>query len=642
MTLDAAGNGALTRERVRQLESRVREASSERPIPVVEEALNLLAECAPLTNHEASQLLIAEGLARGPFNPIGLVNAARLARIDERISCHSDCVFGIDGKHDAARIAVTARKIVTSNGAASVTAIVESLDDPLHDADTVRRILSLDAETRWLDEDEEWLFLPTGKNRAANLLRKMLAVAPSLRISEIREGFRRYRDREVVLPRNIISELCECFDWVRVDGERVAARPPLDFRLVLERTEETLVDIFRAEGPVLDRPTALDLGEQHGLDRTTTGLYLGWSPIIERIATNRYTLRGAEVPAGTLEAMHSSAPRRRVQRGYGWTSSGRLWVGYTLSQAVVDSGPIGVPSALRAELCGRTDIARYSLAAPNSDLGQLATDGDSIWGLARFLKKYAAEAGDALVLEFDLPAETVHALIGGQELLDPENRPEQVVEDSDAEAARPARISARASLSSGASGLEELTQPRPALFDPQLDLAAVRLPPAVSANETASSQRESQDLVDELFDEARSDAKFQVSHAGDELTESKGEPSSEQVAAEHGDIGQPCVVPGCPKPGKHKLGVRCRVWHEPSPIPGKSKTAALWAPDSDAFLCDEHALGGAYITLIYEPNKSGETAVKVIAAPYAEDRRTPIRHEPRAHTKPGEQADPTE
>src|SRR5207245_6863709 len=104
---------------------------------------------------------------------------------------------------------------------------------------------------------------------------------------------------------------------------------------------------------VLDRSTAVDLGERRGLDRTTAGLYLGWSPIIERIATNRYTLRGADVPAGTLEAMRGASPRRRVQRGYGWTSQGRLWVGYTLSQAVIDSHVIGVPSSLKAELDGR-------------------------------------------------------------------------------------------------------------------------------------------------------------------------------------------------------------------------------------------------------------------------------------------------
>lgn len=84
-----------------------------------------------------------------------------------------------------------------------------------------------------------------------------------------------------------------------------------------------------------------------------------------------------------------------------------------------------------------------------------------------------------------------------------------------------------------------------------------------------------------------------------------------------------CIVPGCAREGKNKLGVRCRVWHHQRP--GKAKTAALWSPDADAYLCDEHALGGADITVLYEPNRSGEIAIGVIAAAHVERRATPIR-----------------
>ncbi len=55
---------------------------------------------------------------------------------------------------------------------------------------------------------------------------------------------------------------------------------------------------------------------------------------------------------------------------------------------------------------------------------------------------------------------------------------------------------------------------------------------------------------------------------------------------------------------------------------------------------DQHALGGAHITLIFEPNDSGETAVKVIAASHVDDRGTPIRHDPRGSSRP-ETADGT-
>jgi hypothetical protein len=689
MTLEAAANGELTRERVRQLEERVRRASAAKVLPVVEAALALLAARAPITNDDAADLLAAEGLARGPFDPVGLINAARFAGIDEPISLAAGCIYAGDQQEDAARVAAAARKLVSRNGAASVSAIVDLVDDPTLDADVIRRVLALDPETRWLDAEREWLFLPTARNRAATHLRKMLAVAPSQSVTDVREGFRRYDGREVILPRHVVRELCKCFDWVRVDGERVAASVPLDYRAVLENTEETLVEIFREHGPVLDRATAVDLGERQGLDRTTTGLYLGWSPIIDRIATNRYTLRGADVPAGTLEAMRGSSPRTRVQRGYGWTSSGRLWVGYTLSQAVIDSHVVGVPSALKNELRGRFD-----LGPPNEDLGGLTTDGANLWGLARLLKRYAAEAGDALVLEFDLGERRVHVFVGGQELLDPENRPEQVVEEPPAGAASESatdhggRDRAAASADDGvdraavpgrASGFEELVPARPPLFNAQLDLQSVALdaepdqptarrvpceepaivpeggedpggtheeatPPATTLIEAlAPGRRQAAKAEDRVHggverlgrseDDRRQEAAAEVDTPAS-APESPGDSEAPGAEAAEGEVRQRCVVPGCKSPGKHKLGVRCRVWHEPSPIAGKSKTSALWAPDSDAFLCDQHALGGAHITLIFEPNDSGETAVKVIAAPYADDRRTPIRHKPRGGSRP--------
>lgn len=77
----------------------------------------------------------------------------------------------------------------------------------------------------------------------------------------------------------------------------------------------------------------------------------------------------------------------------------------------------------------------------------------------------------------------------------------------------------------------------------------------------------------------------------------------------------PCVIPGCRSPGKHGLGVRCRVWQEPSPVAGKQRTDALWAPDTDGYLCDDHALGGVDMTLLVEPNGSGRNAIRVIGGP---------------------------
>ena len=53
---------------------------------------------------------------------------------------------------------------------------------------------------------------------------------------------------------------------------------------------------------------------------------------------------------------------------------------------------------------------------------------------------------------------------------------------------------------------------------------------------------------------------------------------------------------------------------EPSPIAGKRKTHALWSAESDAYLCDEHALSGLDVTLLVEANKTGAVALRALSS----------------------------
>jgi len=94
-------------------------------------------------------------------------------------------------------------------------------------------------------------------------------------------------------------------------------------------------------------------------------------------------------------------------------------------------------------------------------------------------------------------------------------------------------------------------------------------------------------------------------------------------------IEEPCVVEGCSKAGKHRLGLRCRVMHEPSPLPGKKKTDALWSIESDAYLCDSHSLAGVDVTMIVAVNDTGTVSLRALADGRAgEPRRRPIQQVP--------------
>lgn len=89
-------------------------------------------------------------------------------------------------REHAGQVADTARKLVSRNGATNVTAIVDAAEGVVDAAAEARRMLQLDPQNRWLDDEQEWLFLPTGRNRAANHLRKMLAIANSQSTAALR------------------------------------------------------------------------------------------------------------------------------------------------------------------------------------------------------------------------------------------------------------------------------------------------------------------------------------------------------------------------------------------------------------------------------------------------------------------------
>lgn len=79
-----------------------------------------------------------------------------------------------------------------------------------------------------------------------------------------------------------------------------------------------------------------------------------------------------------------------------------------------------------------------------------------------------------------------------------------------------------------------------------------------------------------------------------------------------------CIISGCNKEGIHNLGVRCR----------RPDTSAIWAPNTEAFLCDEHAERGMLVTIILEPNNSGQIHTRIISTDGNEvTRTTPIAHE---------------
>jgi hypothetical protein len=79
-----------------------------------------------------------------------------------------------------------------------------------------------------------------------------------------------------------------------------------------------------------------------------------------------------------------------------------------------------------------------------------------------------------------------------------------------------------------------------------------------------------------------------------------------------------CLIPNCTNNASHNLGIRCR----------RPETTAIWAPNCDAFLCDEHADQGYTINITLTPVQTKTITTIVSAGRTTSVRRiTPITHD---------------
>jgi len=81
---------------------------------------------------------------------------------------------------------------------------------------------------------------------------------------------------------------------------------------------------------------------------------------------------------------------------------------------------------------------------------------------------------------------------------------------------------------------------------------------------------------------------------------------------------QSCIVAGCTHLAAHNIGIRLR----------RPDGTAIWAPNTNAFVCDLHATAGFRIQIILTPNTTGQIRTEVSSVPPGGTalRTTPIVH----------------
>jgi len=302
-TLAAAASATgYTRERVRQLEDRVRERlpGAGARLPLTTRALDLIEALAPASRSELGSRLAAAGLSAGPFDPAGVLRAAELAHLPTDVVEEAGILLR---RSDAERLSDalrTAACFARRSGAVHLRAVAARLDWP---ADEARSLLSLESTLRWLDPDREWLALPARPSRAARAVGKMLESAASaaggagdgsLHLARVDDGLRRLSP-PLLLSRPVLRAYCAAQPWLALDPESDVIRPiePIEPGRFLSGLEREIVAIFAREQRPLRLSELGRLAGAGGANATSAMLYAVRSPAFETVGRGRYALRGA-------------------------------------------------------------------------------------------------------------------------------------------------------------------------------------------------------------------------------------------------------------------------------------------------------------------------------------------------------------
>ena len=390
-TLQVAGDLAgTTRERVRQVADKVEKvlAGGRTFAPVLDRALDLLDEAcvdrAFVLADGIENAILESDVATEPFRIEGLMRAAeilgrplpwQLTRVaDARV------LLSQDGAEQIAAVHRAARKILDQWGVTTVAEVEAQVQSAVGTGirPGVAGIVQMLPGFAWLDESTGWFWIgPAFGARLTNQIQKIMAVSPTITLSELRAGIGRpYRMQGFAPPKRVLAALLAARGGYRIDRETVIADAAPTWNVELSGVERILVDLLRQRGGIARREDLEADSIARGVKRGTFYVNLGYSPVIARIAPGIYALRGVSIAPGLVDALVVRKPRRRVLQDYGWTPDSNIWLGYRFSANTVSSGVVSIPSSLASFIEGEFEITDVD----GLHLGRLGTADYQAWG----------------------------------------------------------------------------------------------------------------------------------------------------------------------------------------------------------------------------------------------------------------------
>lgn len=409
----------MTRERVRQICERVNRQRNSKPfLPVLEHVLRIVVATAPAPAEEIENQLLQRRLTERKFQIESVCSVASVFGREirftvEKLHGHRFVVLS-DSAEQLNQIDHVARAAVSHWGVTTVDDVAAATNA---DPNLARKVLMALPGFRWLDEPSGWFWITNvPRNALLTQIYKILVVAPTIDVGELRTGTgRHHRRKGFAPPRRVLLELCSQLPCCQVVDERISAVQTLIPNEILNDSERIIFQVLKEHGPVLQRPRFEELCLNNGMNQHSFWIFLSYCPIITRYAPGVYGLRGADVPAGLIESLiPKRTSKAKLLVDYGWTKDRNLQVVYKISTGMLSNGIVSVPSALKEFLQG--DFALTT--GDNSRIGKLVIKDNSAWGLGPFFSRRGGEPGDYLSVMFNPSKKVAVVQIGDASLAD--------------------------------------------------------------------------------------------------------------------------------------------------------------------------------------------------------------------------------
>lgn len=427
---EAADAIGLTRERIRQIESKIlKSVPTEFPIflPALDKAIAELRRVSPISIDDAAKLIRRSEISERPFQPEALIAAANHLGRDHglAISIVRGKAFVIaEGAEESVRtVARLVRQLSGMSGAFSVFQLQREClrAGSSFDAARLRPLLPSIPNLVQLDNDGDWwrvTGIPAHRDRLLNLIIKMLSVVSPQSVRSLRDGISRvyrwrsstvtrYRDNLIVPPVGVIEAILEGAREIVLHDDLASLQHPVDYRNFVGETERIFVDVLRSSSTgMMDRLTMARQCMSRGMNEATFGTLTSYSPLLEHPAPGVWKLRGVVVAPAAVEALRQSlkgVARGRRVLNYGWSREGRIWIAVRVPE-FASSMVVGIPGPLAGMLGGRTFTASFSdgLACGTIASRKKVDGADSMWGFASFIRMAALDEGDVFRMTFDL------------------------------------------------------------------------------------------------------------------------------------------------------------------------------------------------------------------------------------------------